>query len=131
MTTVQKWEVGASQVQHRRPGPLSKSCTNPLLLGYDYCLKVENGCKPGVTPTGMTTQSIGGVFTRIMSSSCYVLGGYLVVQHAARKEAKSSVWTPAAFSTMSTHAKPQSLRINGHISSDGKGDAALPDAPLC
>ena len=35
-----------------------------------------------------------------------------MVQHAARKEAKSSVWTPAAFSTMSTHAKPQSLRIN-------------------
>ena len=32
-----------------------------------------------------------------------------MVQHAARKEAKSSVWMPAAFSTMSTHAKPQSL----------------------
>jgi hypothetical protein len=36
---------------------------------------------------------------------------HLVVQHAARKEAKSSVWMPEAFSTMSTHAKPQSLHI--------------------
>lgn len=58
MTIVQKWEVGASQVQHRRPGPLSKSCTNPLLLSYDYCLKVENGCKLGETPTDMTTRRL-------------------------------------------------------------------------
>ena len=40
---------------------------------------------------------------------------YLVVQHAALSEARSSLWMPAAFKTISTHAKPQSLHAQPSV----------------